>query len=43
MERAIELLRRLNKEKFYGKITFTIKEGEAVHAEENRSHKLTEK
>ncbi len=40
MEKLIDLLKRLEKEKFYGKLVLNYKEGKAVHAVEEKSHKL---
>lgn len=41
MEKKLkELLEKLMKDKFYGKLTISFKEGSPTHAEEYKTHKL---
>ncbi len=40
MEKLVEILKRLEKERFWGKLTVQVKDGKVVHAVEEKSHKL---
>lgn len=40
MEKLKELIEKLSKEKFYGKLMIAFKEGKPLHAEEQKTYKL---